>query len=89
MLGRNNHGFARHGFNRLADNTLGAVTPRGVEKIDAEIQRPTDQRNRGRVTIPRTQTGLRITAAAESRHADLKARPAKFGVLHVQPGAPA
>ena len=71
LLGGNHQTIARHAGDRFAEDRLGSIVLRGIEKVDAEIKRLLDQRH----GIVRR---LRVVAHAEP------ARPAaaKAGDAH-------
>ena len=73
----------RHPGNRLADNALGAVILRRVEKVDAEIERLLDQANRMifRAGVAAHPQPAR-PAATESGDANFQSRFTESGVVH-------
>src|SRR5581483_742516 len=79
---RNDDLVARHALERAADDAFGAVDFRGVEEVDAEIERAADDAGallfRGAVA----HAGAARPAAAEPGDGDLEAGTAEFHIIH-------
>ena len=81
-LGGDHHPLARHAPDRLADHALGVIGRRGVQQIDAVVERGMDDRDGARLGAPGVQAQSAESTAAEARDADLEFRPAQRRVVH-------
>jgi hypothetical protein len=81
-LGGDDDRVARDRLQRLADHRFGSVDRRGVEQVDAEIDRLMDQPGGLVLGLAVRETEPAEAAAAEPRDADLDAGLAERGVLH-------
>ena len=81
-LGRDHHLVARNRFQRPADHTLGAIRRRGIDEIDAELDR-IEHEPRGLILgLAGFQPHPRKAASAEPGNADAQAGAAEGGVVH-------
>src|SRR5438067_7446652 len=81
-LGADDDLVARRAGERLAEHRLGAVSGRGVEQIDPEIERGADDRDRVGLALAGAEPQAAEAAAAETGDADLEAGAAECGVFH-------
>src|SRR5262245_10350951 len=85
-LGRDHQAIARSARDRFANDRLGAVALRGVEKVNAEIERLFDQRD-GIVSRLRiaAEPEPACPAAAEAGNAHFQSSPSESCVFHIWP----
>ena len=83
-LGRHHHLVARHRFQRAADHALGTIGRRGIDEVDAKLDRLEHQPRR----LVLAQAGLephpREAAGAEPGDADAQTGAAEGGVVHAK-----
>ena len=82
-LGGDDDAVARAALDGLADDALGLVGVGRIEEVDAEIERLAHQRHRLHLAQAGAEADAAVAAAAQARDADLQARLAERGVLHV------
>src|SRR5262249_33402638 len=67
---------------RLVEHRLSAVRGRGIEQVDAKIERGADDADRMRLVFAGAEPQPAEAAAAETGDTDLEAGAAKRGVIH-------
>src|SRR5689334_19839999 len=82
-LCRDHYTVARSALDRLADNVLGRVGVGGVEEVDAKVEGLAHQCDGLRLGEAGAEPNAAVAATAEPCHADLEARPAEGGIVHV------
>ena len=83
-FGGDHDAVTRHGFDGLANQSLGAVRRGRIQEVHPHIQRLTHQHDGFRLCLPSPQPQTAVPPAAEAGHTDAQPRFPKCDILHAR-----